>query len=363
MEAQMIAKKVNIAAKWSLLTQIGTKLITPITNMILARLLAPEAFGVVATINMVISFVDMFTDAGFQKYLVQNEFSSDKEKYESTNVAFITNLSISIIIWGVIIICRDNIAVMLGNPGLGNVLAIACIQLPMTSFSSIQMALYRRNFDFKSLFNINMVRALIPLIVSVPLAKLGFSYWSIIIGSTLGILYNAIVLTIKSDWKPSLFFDFNILKKMFGFSFWSLLEAISIWLTSWIDALIIGSILTPYYLGLYKTSLSLVNSVIMIISGSICPVLFSALSRIQNDDEKSKSIFYKIQKIVAYFAFPIGVGMFIYSDFITITMLGEQWIEASKVVGIWSLTSAFRLVLTSIYSEVYRAKGKPKISL
>ena len=214
MEAQMIAKKVNIAAKWSLLTQIGTKLITPITNMILARLLAPEAFGVVATINMVISFVDMFTDAGFQKYLVQNEFSSDKEKYESTNVAFITNLSISIIIWGVIIICRDNIAVMLGNPGLGNVLAIACIQLPMTSFSSIQMALYRRNFDFKSLFNINMVRALIPLIVSVPLAKLGFSYWSIIIGSTLGILYNAIVLTIKSDWKPSLFFDFNILKKM-----------------------------------------------------------------------------------------------------------------------------------------------------
>lgn len=363
MQSVQLQDKVNMAARWSILTQIGSKLISPITNMILARLLTPNAFGVVATINMVISFVDMFTDAGFQKYLVQKEFKNEEERNKSTNVAFITNLIISLLIWIVIIVYRNKIASLVGNPGLGNVLAIACVQLPITSFSSIQMALYRRSFDFKSLFKVQMIVALIPLMITVPLAIAGFSYWSIIIGSTCGMLYNSLVLTMKSKWKPYIFYDFKLLKEMFEFSFWTLLESISIWLTAWIDTLIIGASLNPYYLGLYKTSLSLVNSLMAMITSSISPVLFSTLSRLQNEEEQFRNIFYKIQKIIAYLAFPIGMGIFLYKEMITRLMLGEKWLEASSIVGIWALTSAIRLVMTSIYSEVYRSKGKPKLSL
>ena len=68
-----ISTNINKSLKWSSITEIVAKLIQPITNMILARILAPEAFGVVATINMIINFADMFTDAGFKKYLVQYE--------------------------------------------------------------------------------------------------------------------------------------------------------------------------------------------------------------------------------------------------------------------------------------------------
>ena len=63
--------------------------------MILARILAPEAFGVVATVTMIVSFAEMFTDSGFQKYLVQHEFESDEERYQNANVAFWTNFFIS----------------------------------------------------------------------------------------------------------------------------------------------------------------------------------------------------------------------------------------------------------------------------
>ena len=87
------------ATKWSLITEFLAKLMTPITNLILARLLAPEAFGVVATITMIITFADIFTDAGFQKYLIQYNFKSEEEKTRSITVAFWTNLAISIIIW------------------------------------------------------------------------------------------------------------------------------------------------------------------------------------------------------------------------------------------------------------------------
>ena len=72
-------KKIGRATKWSSITEIIAKLISPLVNMLLARLLVPSAFGAVTTITMVISFAEVFTDAGFQKYLIQHEFSSREE--------------------------------------------------------------------------------------------------------------------------------------------------------------------------------------------------------------------------------------------------------------------------------------------
>ena len=96
-------KKAGKATTWAAITEVAAKLITPITNMLLARLLTPEAFGVVATITIVISFAEVFTDAGFQKYIIQHPFSTDDELNDNATVAFWTNLLISLIIWGCII--------------------------------------------------------------------------------------------------------------------------------------------------------------------------------------------------------------------------------------------------------------------
>lgn len=350
------------AAKWSTITELAAKLVTPITNIVLARILVPEAFGVVATVTMIISFAEMFTDAGFQKYLVQHNFKNKEEKHKNANVAFWTNLGISILLWIIIFLFSENIATLVGNPGLGTVLAIASLQLPLTSFSSIQMALYRRDFDFKTLFIVRMVAVLIPFIVTIPLALIGLSYWALIIGTLFMQFSNAIILTIKSKWKPKLFFDFKILKEMFSFSVWSLIEAISIWLTSWIDAFIIGTVLNQYFLGLYKTSTTMVNILMGIVTSALAPVLFSALSRLQDDNEKFNKLYFKLQRIVSILIFPLGIGVFLYSDLATQIILGSQWTEASGVIGHWALTSSIMIVFGHFSSEVYRAKGKPKLS-
>ena len=318
-----ISKKINNSLKWSSITEIIAKLIQPITNMILARILVPEAFGVVATITMIISFADMFTDAGFQKYIIQHEFKNKREKELSTNVAFWTNLFISVLMWILIIIYSNDIAKIVGNPGLEHVISIACMQLPLTSFSSIQMAVYRRSFDFKTLFFVRIVSICIPFIVTIPLALLGYSYWSLIIGTICGTLSNAIILTLKSVWKPKFEYSFIVLKEMLSFSLWSLVEAISIWLTTWIDTFIIGSVLTSYYLGLYKTSLSTINSIFMIITGATTPILFSALCRVQNDDDKFNRVLFNMQKNVAYLVIPMSVGIFIFSDVVVKILLGS----------------------------------------
>lgn len=355
--------KIVSATKWSAFTEIVARLVLPITNMILARLLTPDAFGVVATITMIVSFVEIFTDAGFQKYLIQHEFLSDEDQDKSTCVAFWSNLSLSLILWGIIVIFCEPLATLVGNPGLGFVLAVACVSIPLEAFSSIQMALFKRNLDFKTLFKARLIGIITPLAVTIPLAFLLRSYWSLVIGTIALNVVNAIILTYYSQWKIKKYFSFSKLKEMFAFTVWSLLEALSIWLTSYLDIFIIGVSLSSYYLGIYKTSMTVVGQITALVVSATTPVLFSSLSRLQNDRKSFEKLFFRFQKMVGMLIIPLGIGIFVFRNFITSILLGEQWMEASNFIGLWGLTSAITIVLAHYSSEVYRSLGRPRLSV
>ena len=87
--------KISTATRWSFLTQLLSKLLTPITNMILARILVPDVFGVIATITMITSFADLLTESGFQQYLIQKDFQNEEKIKECANIAFFINFCIS----------------------------------------------------------------------------------------------------------------------------------------------------------------------------------------------------------------------------------------------------------------------------
>ncbi len=355
--------KIKTATKWSGITEIAAKLVAPVSTMILARLLTPDDFGILATALMVVTFAEIFTDAGFQKYLVQHDFVSEKEKEQHTNVAFWSNFIMSMVIWIVICILSNPIANLVGCPGHGLVIAVASACIPLAAFSSIQMALFKRDFDFKTLFSVRMTGICVPLVITVPLAFITRSYWSLIFGMVALNLANAVLLTIKSKWKPKLYYSLAQFKEMFSFTVWSMFEAVSIWLTSYVDIFIVGTMLSQYYLGIYRTSMTTVGHITGIITAATTPVLFSSLSRLQNSEDEFRTMFFKFQKMVSILIIPIGVGIFLFSDLITTILLGKQWIEASSFIGLWGVTTAITVVLSHYSSEVFRAKGRPKLSV
>ena len=225
------------------------------------------------------------------------------------------------------------------------------------------MALYKRSLDYKTLFKVRIVGVCIPLLVTIPLAFYLRDFWALIIGTIVSNLVNAILLTIYSRWKPRFYFSIVKLKEMFSFTSWSMIEAISIWLTSYVDVFIIGIYLNEYYLGLYKTSITVVGQIMGLITSATTPILFSALSRLQNDENAFRNLFFRFQKLLGMFIIPMGVGIFCFSDLATEIVLGEQWMEASGFIGLWGLTSTLAIVLSHYSSEVYRAKGRPKLSV
>ena len=150
---------------------------------------------------------------------------------------------------------------------------------------------------------------------------------------------------------------------MLSFSSWTILESISIWLSSYLGIIIVLRNFDSYYLGLYQTSVTLVIQVLSIVSIAVTPVLFTTLSRLQNEDDEFKKMLFSFQSVVALIVIPLGFGLFSFRKFITLILLGEQWNEAANFIGLLGLITAFVIVFSHLSSEVYRSKGKPKISL
>ena len=360
---ESLNRQIVKATKWSGITEIVVRLIAPVSNMVLARILTPEAFGVVTSLILIISFSELFTDAGFQKYIIQHEFRDDNDKILSTNVAFWSNFILSLLIWSIIAFFSESLALMVGSPGCGLALIVTCVLIPLEAFSSIQLALYRRDFDYRCLFRIRFISILIPLFVTIPFALWLRSYWALVIGMISQNLLNAFLLTLYSRWKPAFCYSWSKLKEMLSFTIWSLVESVSIWLTSYVDVFIVGTILSQYYLGLYKTSSTLVGQILGLITAATTPVLFASLSRLQHNDMELKTLFLKFQKYVSILVIPMGFGVYCFSNLITKIALGDQWMEAAGFIGLWGLTSSIMIVLSHYSCEIYRAKGRPKLSV
>lgn len=357
-----IDNKIAYATKWSSLAEVAAKIILPIVNMILARLLTPEVFGVVATVNIVITFAEVFQDAGFQKYMIQHEFSSSEEFDESANVAFWSNLFLSIFLWVIISAFCNSISEFIGAENLGKEIVVAAFSLPVFAVSSIQTAYYRREFEFKKLFWVRLFTALIPLIVTVPLALIFRNHWALILGTLLRNVVLTITLYTGAKWKPRLFYKVARLQEMLSFCIWTLMESVSIWVTANASTFIVTRIMGVEVVGYYKTSMSTVTSIISIVSSATVTVLFAALSRLQHDESEFSKVFTNYQAVIGILVIPMGAGMLIFRNVITRIMLGSQWMSCAGFIGMYSFVTALAVVTNSFFSELYRAKGKPKVS-
>lgn len=355
----MNSSKVNKAITWSMLAEIVAKIVVPISNIILARLLAPEVFGIVASINIIVSFSEMFTSGGVAKYIINHEMNK-QELSEVSNCSFAFNLGTGIGIWILVFVFRYPISSFIGCKGYATELIVAALLVPLSSFSTIHEALYQRNLEYKVLFYNRLITSFIPFIITIPLAYLGYGCWSIICCNIVSQIAKIIFFLTRSSYKIKPLLNMSVAKNMLSYSTWNYLDALSLWATDWIDILIIGNFLGSYYTGLYKNGQSLVTSLFSIITASMRSVIFSTLSKYQKDSDKFFSQYLSFQKGLAFLVLPLGFGIFCYRRFLVNLFLGSQWIDVTFFVGIWAISIGLVSVYSTPSREALRAYGLPK---
>ncbi len=345
----------NTCLKWSFLSELASKLIQPLAFLVLARLLTPEDFGVVAAATMIISFSQIFWEAGMGKAIIQ--YQGDRETAQNT--AFWINNGLAIIIVVLLASFSDQIArVIFHNSDVSLVLQVMSFQIILTALTSIHTAVLQKGFHFKTLFYIRLSTVALPATVSIPLALYGWGYWALVAGTLLGQFAQVCILWKISLWKPSLSLDPAIAKKLFHFGGWVAGTASLLWFYSWFDSLIVGYYLGSKDLGVYSTGNQLVVMIYGLLFAPVLPVLYSHFSNIQSNPEQIRRILFRVTKIIASISIPIAFVILANRDFIALVVFGPKWEGVSLVIGILALVHGFSWIV-GVNGEAYRSIGAP----
>ena len=345
---------VSRALKWSFLSEIAAKAIQPLVFVVLARLLTPEDYGVVASAVMVISFSQIFWEAGMGKAIIQYQ----GETNAAANVGFWINILLGIVSSLLLVLASDFISsALFHDERVTLVLRVMSLQVFLSASVSIQKALLQKDMKFKSLFWIRLATVALPGLFSIPLALAGYGYWALVAGTLVGQAVQVPLLWLFSAWKPQLSFDFSIARHLIHFGSWVAFSGFLTWAYFWADSLIVGAQLGTYDLGLYRTGNNLVNLVYVFIFGPILPVLYSHLAKIQADRSRIKAVFSYMIRLSTFIALPIGFAAFFIGKPLADVVLGSNWQGIDVVVSILGLAHGLGWI-TGANGEAYRAVGK-----
>lgn len=342
------------AFKWSALGEAASRIIGPLVFLVLARLLVPEDFGVVAAATVVISFSQVFSDAGLAKALIQRQNRTE----DSANVVFWLNLGLGLLIVGILVAAAPWIADFFHDARIAPVIRALSVQILLTAFSSAHTALLQKDLDFRQLFWVRLLTTAIPGLASIPLALAGFGYWALIAGSVSGQLAQSTLLWKFSAWRPRWGLDRSLAVELVAFGKWAMLSGLLGWFYVWMDAVIVGHYLGSHDMGLYRTANTFVTMVFGLIFTPMMPVLYSLFSRAPHDKGRVTESLLLVARGTTLLSFPLAAALVILRSPIEQYLFGHEWQGLGPIIAILAIAQGLAW-LVGANGEAYRAIGRP----
>ena len=339
---------------WSFVQKWGRAGLTTITFVILSRLLAPEAFGLVALATAFTVFIELFLDQGFGSAIVQRE----KLDPEHLDTAFWLNVLTSILMTGGLIAVSGLLGVLFDEPRLTSVLRWLSITLILSGLSSTQISILQRKLAFKEFAIRSMVANAVGGIVGIIMAFSGYGVWSLVGQDVASGVVRAIILWRSSDWRPGFKVSKSHYKELVTFGAPIVGNNALTVLTKRSDDLLIGYFLGPTLLGFYTIGYQLLLIIIRLVTEVTNSVAFPTFSRIQHQPERMRKAFYKVTQYTSVFAFPVFIGLAVLAPEIVPAVFGEKWTPSIPVMQVLALIGVLQSVLF-FNGSVIKASGKP----
>ena len=326
-----------------------------IVVIIMARLLAPEIFGLLAMAMVFTSINTLFVDFGTRDAIIRHE-DVDREFLSSL---FWFNLSIGVAVFLIMLLASGWIADFYGHPILRKIVRVTSLNILFSAMAIVPRGVLLRNMNFRILFFEALFMTPISGSVGIYLAWRGFGVWSLVVQQMISLIGGNILVWVLVGWFPLLSFDLKHIKQIFSFSSYLSLSKFSNYFTKQGDLFLIGKFLGAGPLGIYSKGYGLLRTPLKLVNGAILPVLFSAISKIQQDSSRLQSFFLKASKNMAMIYFPLWVGSVFLAEPFIMVILGEQWRAVIPLVPIFTTNLLF-LALGSISAHYLKALGETK---
>ncbi|MEL7333715.1 MAG: lipopolysaccharide biosynthesis protein [Cyanobacteria bacterium J06560_2] len=321
---------------------------------VLARLLQPESFGLVALANGCLAFMQIFLEQGFAQALIQRKTLEP----EHLDTSFWTNVAIGVTGASLSFLVADWVAVGFDQPQLAPVLRWFSVIFLVISLRGTQQALLERQFNFKAIAARTIVGTLVGGIVGISMALTGWGVWSLVGQQLTSRILGTLVLWVASDWRPRLRFSLSHFKQLFSFG--SSLLAVNFigFFNTRINDFLIGYFLGPVALGYYAIAYRVLQVSTQLLVRTTSSVALPAFSRLSHDLPRFRSAFCSVTRLTSAIAFPIFTGMAVLAPQLVLLLFGQTWQPAVPIIRLLAISGMVRSI-SFFKSSVLIAIGQP----
>jgi PST family polysaccharide transporter len=338
-------------------TQVAEQAISFISGIVLARLLIPSDFGLMAMAFVFTGLAGLFAEMGLGAALIQKKNLTSAH----LNSVFWFNLGLGIVLALVLFLGSSMVADIYGQSELKFILRCFALIFIITSVAIVPRALFSKNVNFKPGAIAQIVALVASVTVAVSMAAAGYGFKSLVaqqltyhVTSTIGVL-------LYNRWHPSLNFSFTALKELLGFSGYVFLDRALKHFSSTLDFFLLGKYFGASPLGQYDKAKSMMIFPLSSLSHSFSAVMFPAFSEIQNQRDKIKEIFLRAINSVSFLTFPSMLGLFSVSREFMLGVLGPQWVDAVAILKIMCF-AGMTISIVTLGGSVFMALGKAQLN-
>ena len=336
-------KTVFTSLFWNASQKFGTTGIQFILQLILARLLLPEDYGVIAIVNVFILFARNFVESGLSTALVQKKDADDLD----FSTVFVTNLILSVLLYLILFAISPLAANFFNMPGLTSVIRVLSIVVLFSAVSSVQQAYIQKHMLFKKFFISSLFGVFISGIIGIILAFYGAGVWALVFQQITNQLILTIVLYFQIDWKLSFVFSFNRFKSLFSFGWKVLVSSVVTTFYNDIRTIIIGRFYSASALGFYNRGQQFPKLAVDNIVSSIRTVLFPTFSLHQDNLKTIKSMMKRSISVGVYLVAPMMIGMIAIAENLIVVLLTDTWLEAVPYLQIYCVVHLFKPIFVT----------------
>jgi len=341
---------------WVFTAQVIGKGFGIVRLIILARLLAPEDFGIMGIAMLAITTLETFSKTGIEAALIQR-----KDNIKPFLDAAWTFLVIrGFIIFLLLFFSAPLVAIFFNSPPAASIIRFLGVYALFKAFTNIGVIYLEKELEFKKQFFFQVSGTLADMIVSIVLSILLRNVWALIFGLLAGQITLLCVSYIIHPLRPRFSFKLKQVKELLSYGKWILGSSILGFIISKGDDIVVGKMLNPATLGFYQMAFRLSNLPTTEITQVISRVTFAAYSKIQDNASRLRNAVTRTLRLVSFISVPMGGGMFILAAEMTRVFLGEKWLPIVPAFELLCFVGVVRSI-TANFGSILNSQGRPDI--
>ncbi len=343
---------------WRFAERCGAQIIQFIVSIVLARILAPKAYGTIALVLVFAQILQVFVDSGLGNALIQKKNADDLD----FSSVFYFNMVWCFVLYAITFFCAPLIAAFYNDPSLTAIVRVLCLMVIVSGLKNVQQAYVSRTMQFKKFFWATLGGTLASAVAGIIIAMLGGGVWALVAQKLVNLTIDTTVLWFTVKWRPKLMFSFKRLKGLFSYGWKLLVSSLIDTVYTNLRQLIIGKFYSKADLAYYNQGNQFPNIIVNNINTSIDSVLLPTMSKEQDDKLRVKQMIRRAIKTSTYIMAPLMMGLAFCANTVVSLILTDKWLPCVPFLQIFCVTYMFYPIHTANLNAI-KAMGRSDMFL